>query len=77
MFSIVVMFCQNFTAPFVKPVDATEPGLEDYYDVIKRPMDLSTVKVNWEIFIFLNVIVLTHTWGIGNVDIVHYEEENE
>lgn len=31
--------------PFYKPVDAEALGLHDYHDIIKYPMDLSTVKV--------------------------------
>lgn len=31
--------------PFYKPVDATTLGLHDYHDIIKQPMDLSTIKV--------------------------------
>uniref|UniRef100_A0A3Q3J046 Bromodomain-containing protein 2 n=1 Tax=Monopterus albus TaxID=43700 RepID=A0A3Q3J046_MONAL len=30
--------------PFYKPVDATSLGLHDYHDIIKQPMDLSTIK---------------------------------
>lgn len=32
--------------PFYKPVDAEALGLHDYHDIIKYPMDLSTVKVH-------------------------------
>lgn len=31
--------------PFYKPVDAVALQLHDYHDIIKYPMDLSTVKV--------------------------------
>ena len=31
--------------PFYKPVDAEALQLHDYHDIIKSPMDLSTVKV--------------------------------
>lgn len=31
--------------PFYKPVDVKSLGLHDYYDIIKHPMDLSTIKV--------------------------------
>lgn len=31
--------------PFYKPVDASMLGLHDYHDIIKQPMDLSTMKV--------------------------------
>uniref|UniRef100_A0A3B4B125 Bromodomain containing 4 n=1 Tax=Periophthalmus magnuspinnatus TaxID=409849 RepID=A0A3B4B125_9GOBI len=30
--------------PFYKPVDVKALGLHDYYDIIKHPMDLSTIK---------------------------------
>ncbi|KAM9793067.1 bromodomain-containing protein 4-like [Neosynchiropus ocellatus] len=30
--------------PFYKPVDVKSLGLHDYYDIIKHPMDLSTIK---------------------------------
>uniref|UniRef100_A0A803SP43 Bromo domain-containing protein n=1 Tax=Anolis carolinensis TaxID=28377 RepID=A0A803SP43_ANOCA len=31
--------------PFYKPVDASALGLHDYHEIIKYPMDLSTIKV--------------------------------
>lgn len=31
--------------PFYKPVDASSLGLHDYHEIIKQPMDLSTIKV--------------------------------
>lgn len=31
--------------PFYKPVDASSLGLHDYHEIIKHPMDLSTIKV--------------------------------
>lgn len=35
--------------PFYKPVDASALGLHDYHEIIKHPMDLSTIKVwGWE-----------------------------
>jgi len=43
------MLCKKHSAyawPFYKPVDAEALGLHDYHDIIKYPMDLSTVKVN-------------------------------
>ena len=42
------MLSQKHTAyawPFYKPVDAAALGLHDYHDIIKHPMDLSTIKV--------------------------------
>lgn len=54
--------------PFYKPVDVDALGLHDYHDIIKHPMDLSTIKVcsrgiirncrgfgAWEIIDVLNV----------------------
>ncbi|XP_039288459.1 homeotic protein female sterile [Nilaparvata lugens] len=34
----------SYAWPFYKPVDAEWLGLHDYHDVIKKPMDLGTVK---------------------------------
>ncbi|KAI4888193.1 hypothetical protein NFI96_018644, partial [Prochilodus magdalenae] len=31
--------------PFYRPVDATALGLHDYHEIIKHPMDISTIKV--------------------------------
>ncbi|XP_016848661.1 bromodomain testis-specific protein isoform X1 [Anolis carolinensis] len=33
---------------FYKPIDVTAPGLEDYNDVVKCPMDLGTIKKKME-----------------------------
>ncbi|XP_061434684.1 LOW QUALITY PROTEIN: homeotic protein female sterile-like [Lethenteron reissneri] len=41
------MFAKKHAAyawPFYKPVDADALGLHDYHDIIKHPMDLSTIK---------------------------------
>ncbi|XP_017288786.1 bromodomain-containing protein 2 [Kryptolebias marmoratus] len=35
----------GYAWPFYTPVDATSLGLHDYHDIIKCPMDLSTIKV--------------------------------
>lgn len=35
---------QDYAWPFMKPVDAAMLGLSDYYDIIKKPMDLGTVR---------------------------------
>jgi hypothetical protein len=37
---------QAYAWPFYKPVDAELLGLHDYHDIIKKPMDLSSVKVS-------------------------------
>uniref|UniRef100_A0A8C5QAR6 Bromodomain-containing protein 2 n=1 Tax=Leptobrachium leishanense TaxID=445787 RepID=A0A8C5QAR6_9ANUR len=34
--------------PFYKPVDASTLGLHDYHEIIKHPMDLSTIKKKME-----------------------------
>lgn len=39
----------TYAWPFYKPVDAELLGLHDYHDIIKKPMDLGTVKVNLKI----------------------------
>lgn len=43
------MFAKKHAAyawPFYKPVDVEALGLHDYCDIIKHPMDMSTIKVN-------------------------------
>lgn len=35
---------QEFAWPFMKPVDAQSLGLTDYYEIIKKPMDLGTAR---------------------------------
>lgn len=38
----------SYAWPFYVPVDAEGLGLDDYYDLIKHPMDLGTVKQNMD-----------------------------
>lgn len=38
----------GYAWPFYKPVDATLLGLHDYHDIIKKPMDLGTVKAKMD-----------------------------
>lgn len=41
------LFCKKHSSyawPFYKPVDAAMLGLHDYHEIIKKPMDLGTVK---------------------------------
>uniref|UniRef100_M4C262 Bromo domain-containing protein n=1 Tax=Hyaloperonospora arabidopsidis (strain Emoy2) TaxID=559515 RepID=M4C262_HYAAE len=38
------LYMQNNSAPFNAPVDMTAKGLEDYTQVIAKPMDLGTIK---------------------------------
>jgi len=40
-----VLCIQMYAWPFLQPVAVELLGLGDYYDIIKRPMDLGTVKV--------------------------------
>lgn len=35
----------SYAWPFYKPVDVETLGLHDYHDIIKHPMDLTTIKV--------------------------------
>lgn len=35
---------QNYAWPFYTPVDVEKLGLSDYFDIIKKPMDLGTVR---------------------------------
>lgn len=37
--------------PFYTPVDAAALGLHDYHDIIKCPMDLSTIKVTFHVLL--------------------------
>ncbi|XP_078502441.1 bromodomain testis-specific protein isoform X3 [Lissotriton helveticus] len=39
---------EEYAWPFYKPVDATSLGLNDYYSIIKHPMDLGTIKEKME-----------------------------
>merc|ERR1712235_183524 len=39
---------QQYAWPFYQPVDVKALGLHDYYEVIKKPMDLSTVQKNMD-----------------------------
>lgn len=36
----------SYAWPFYNPVDASALGLHNYYDIVKNPMDLGTIKVN-------------------------------
>lgn len=46
------MFAKKHAAyawPFYKPVDVEALGLHDYCDIIKHPMDMSTIKVSHQV----------------------------
>jgi hypothetical protein len=46
------MFAKKHAAyawPFYKPVDVEALGLHDYCDIIKHPMDMSTIKVGQDL----------------------------
>ena len=36
---------QPYAWPFYHPVDASALNLQDYHDIIKKPVDMSTIKV--------------------------------
>ncbi|KAM7488463.1 hypothetical protein LguiB_025947 [Lonicera macranthoides] len=38
----------KWAGPFMEPVDVVGLGLDDYYEVIEKPMDFSTVKTKME-----------------------------
>ncbi|XP_009986895.1 PREDICTED: bromodomain testis-specific protein-like [Tauraco erythrolophus] len=42
------MWRHNFSWPFHQPVDAVALNLPDYYSIIKKPMDLSTIQKRLE-----------------------------
>ncbi|XP_064311822.1 bromodomain testis-specific protein [Phalacrocorax carbo] len=42
------MWRHNFSWPFHQPVDAAALNLPDYYSIIKKPMDLNTIKKRLE-----------------------------
>ncbi|KFP72944.1 Bromodomain testis-specific protein [Apaloderma vittatum] len=42
------MWRHNFSWPFHQPVDAAALNLPDYYSIIKKPMDLSTIQKRLE-----------------------------
>ena len=37
---------QAYAWPFYHPVDADGLGLHDYFTIVKKPMDLSNIKVS-------------------------------
>jgi len=39
---------QMYAWPFYKPVETVALGLSDYFDIIRQPMDLGTVKTKME-----------------------------
>lgn len=55
------MFAKKHAAyawPFYKPVDVEALGLHDYCDIIKHPMDMSTIKVSG---------CTPRRWGMGSM----------
>eukprot|EP01121_Diplochlamys_sp_Union-15-3_P019822 TRINITY_DN755_c0_g1_i1.p1 TRINITY_DN755_c0_g1~~TRINITY_DN755_c0_g1_i1.p1 ORF type:complete len:453 (-),score=74.87 TRINITY_DN755_c0_g1_i1:156-1514(-) len=49
------MMYHNNAWPFNQPVDPIALGIPDYFDIIKRPMDLRTIKENLESGVYINV----------------------
>uniref|UniRef100_A0A8D2JAL6 Bromodomain testis-specific protein n=1 Tax=Varanus komodoensis TaxID=61221 RepID=A0A8D2JAL6_VARKO len=45
---IKAMWKHNFSWPFHQPVDAAGLNLPDYYNIIKKPMDLTTIQKRLE-----------------------------
>lgn len=46
---VIIVMCKSFQGyawPFYKPVDAEWLGLHDYHEIVKKPMDLGSVKVS-------------------------------
>ncbi|CAG2246155.1 unnamed protein product [Mytilus edulis] len=46
---------QSYIWPFYQPVDQTALGLYDYFEIVKKPMDLSTIKNNLECCLYKSV----------------------
>jgi hypothetical protein len=42
---------------FHKPVDPDLLGIPDYFDIIKNPMDFSTIKVEIYLLFFLIILI--------------------
>lgn len=53
--------------PFYKPVDAEALELHDYHEIIKHPMDLSTVKVRSQCFFLFQFCCLYFKEKDGNL----------
>ncbi|GJZ94906.1 transcription factor GTE1-like protein [Tanacetum coccineum] len=43
-----ITYPSNFSRPFLKPVDVVGLGLHDYNEIIKNPMDFSTIDKKWK-----------------------------
>ncbi|XP_076071391.1 methionine adenosyltransferase 2 subunit beta-like isoform X2 [Mytilus galloprovincialis] len=46
---------QSYMWPFYQPVDPIALGLYDYFELVKKPMDLSTIKNNLECCLYKSV----------------------
>ncbi|XP_065602620.1 bromodomain testis-specific protein [Cyrtonyx montezumae] len=77
----------NFSWPFHQPVDAAALNLPDYYSIIKKPMDLSTIKKRLEhnyytkaaecINDFKTMFLNCYTYNKAGDDIVFMAQELE
>ena len=51
--TLYILYHQNpESLPFRQPIDSQGPEFQDYYDVIKNPMDLSTIKEKLELGLY-------------------------
>jgi len=50
------MWKMKGTFIFHAPVDMEKYGITDYYDVIKKPMDFGTIKINLNTFQYKSVM---------------------
>lgn len=50
----------TYAWPFYRPVDAEALQLHDYHDIIKYPMDLSTVKVYLPLYMHFSMFFDAH-----------------
>lgn len=56
----------GYAWPFYKPVDVKLLNLHDYYDIIKQPMDLGTVKVStWQNDLMVNFMLMAYFYKMS------------
>jgi len=47
---------QNSAGPFLKPVDPLKDGAEDYFQIVKDPIDLGTIERNLKVGVYQNAL---------------------